>query len=38
VERLGCTMKVREMEQLTAEEIRDSLTAVIRQHLEGETA
>ncbi|HEX9205976.1 MAG TPA: DUF4388 domain-containing protein [Candidatus Deferrimicrobiaceae bacterium] len=38
VERLGCTMKVREMEQVTAEEIRDSLTAVIRQHLEGETA
>jgi hypothetical protein len=38
VERLGCTMKVREMEQVTAEEIRDSLNAVIRQHLEGETA
>ena len=35
VERLGCTMKVREMEQLTAEEIRDSLSAVIRQSLEG---
>lgn len=38
VERLGCTMKVREMEQLTAEEIRDSLSAVIRQHLEGDAA
>jgi len=38
VERLGCTLKVREMDQVTAEEIRDSLGAVIRQHLEGETA
>jgi CheY-like chemotaxis protein len=37
VERLGCTLKVREMEHLTAGEIRDSLSAVIRQHLEGET-
>jgi len=37
VERLGCTMKVREMDQWTAEEIRDSLGAVIRQYLEGET-
>jgi hypothetical protein len=38
VERLGCTMKIREMEQLTAEEIRDSLSAVIRQQLEADTA
>jgi len=38
VERLGCTMKIREMEQLTAEEIRDSLSAVIRQQLEVDTA
>ncbi|MGZ8430222.1 MAG: DUF4388 domain-containing protein, partial [Candidatus Deferrimicrobiaceae bacterium] len=36
VERLGCTLKVRSMEQITAEEIRDSLGAVIRQYLEGE--
>jgi len=38
VERLGCALKVRAMEQVTAEEIRDSLAAVIRQFLEGETA
>jgi CheY-like chemotaxis protein len=37
VERLGCTLKVRAMEQVTAEEIRDSLTTVIRQFLEGES-
>jgi CheY-like chemotaxis protein len=37
VERLGCTLKVRAMEQVTAEEIRDSLAEVIRQFLEGET-
>jgi hypothetical protein len=37
VERLGCTLKVRAMEQVTAEEIRDSLAAVIRQYLEGES-
>jgi len=36
VERLGCTMKVREMEQVTAEEIRDSLGTVIRHYLDGE--
>jgi CheY-like chemotaxis protein len=36
VERLGCTLKVREMDQVTAEEIRDSLGIVIRQYLEGE--
>jgi CheY-like chemotaxis protein len=38
VERLGCTLKVRAMEQVTAEEIRDSLAAVIRQFLEGGSA
>jgi CheY-like chemotaxis protein len=36
VERLGCALKVRAMEQITAEEIRDSLGAVIRQFLEGD--
>jgi len=34
VERLGCALKVRAMEQVTAEEIRDSLAAVIRKFLE----
>lgn len=38
VERLGCSLKVREMEQVTAGEIRDSLAAVIQQYLEGEPA
>jgi CheY-like chemotaxis protein len=38
VERLGCTLKVRAMEQVTAEEIRDSLATVIRRFLEGESA
>ena len=37
VERLGCALKVRAMEQVSAEEIRDSLAAVIRKFLEGET-
>ncbi|MBW6504800.1 DUF4388 domain-containing protein [bacterium] len=37
VEQLGCTLKVRAMEQVAAEEIRDSLAEVIRQFLEGET-
>jgi CheY-like chemotaxis protein len=38
VERLGCALKVRAMEQVTAAEIRESLAAVIRQYLsvEGE--
>lgn len=35
VERLGCTLKIREMEQVTAGEIRDSLATVIHQALEG---
>jgi hypothetical protein len=38
VERLGCALKVRAMEQVSAEEIRESLAAVIRQFLEGESA
>jgi hypothetical protein len=38
VERLGCSLKVREMEQMTAGEIRDSLASVIQQFLEGEPA
>jgi len=38
VERLGCSLKVRAMEQITAEEIRDSLVGVIRQFLELESA
>jgi CheY-like chemotaxis protein len=38
VERLGCSLKVREMEQVTAGEIRDSLASVIQQFLEGEPA
>jgi len=37
VERLGCALKVRAMDQVTAEEIRDSLAAVIRQFLDGES-
>jgi len=37
VERLGCTLKIREMKQVTAGEIRDSLAAVIHQSLEGES-
>jgi CheY-like chemotaxis protein len=34
VERLGCTLKIREMEHATAGEIRDSLATVIHQSLE----
>ena len=37
VERLGCSLKVRAMEQVTPEEIRDSLVAVIRQYLEADS-
>jgi hypothetical protein len=37
VERLGCVLKVRAMEQVTAEEIRDSLATVIGQFLEGKS-
>jgi CheY-like chemotaxis protein len=38
VERLGCSLKVRAMEQITGEEIRDSLVGVIRQFLDLENA
>jgi hypothetical protein len=37
VERLGCALKVRAMEQVTAEEIRDSLATVIGLFLEGDS-
>jgi CheY-like chemotaxis protein len=37
VERLGCTLKVRGMENLTAEEIRDSLADVLHLYLEERT-
>ncbi len=37
VERLGCTLKVRGMENVTAEEIRDSLADVIRLYMEERT-
>ncbi len=36
VEKLGCSLKVQEMNQLTPEEIRDSLARVVRQYLEEE--
>ncbi|MBI5419108.1 MAG: DUF4388 domain-containing protein [Deltaproteobacteria bacterium] len=37
VEKLGCFLKVQEMEQLSPGEIRDALARVVRQYLEGET-
>jgi hypothetical protein len=36
IEKLGCSLKVQEMEQLSPEEIRDALARVVRQYLEGE--
>src|SRR5512134_381763 len=36
VEKLGCILKVKEMEQLSPGEIRDALGRVVRQYLEGE--
>ncbi len=36
VEKLGCILKVKEMEQLSPGEIRDALGSVVRQYLEGE--
>lgn len=36
VERLGCSLKVHEMERLAPAEIRDAVARVIRQYLEGE--
>lgn len=36
IEKLGCILKVKEMEQLSPDEIRDALARVVRQYLEGE--
>jgi CheY-like chemotaxis protein len=36
VEKLGCILKVQEMEQLSPAEIRDALARVVRQYIEGE--
>lgn len=36
VEKLGCSLKIQEMEQLSPEEIRDAMEGVVRQYLEGE--
>jgi CheY-like chemotaxis protein len=38
VERLGSSLKVREMEHVTSLEMRDSIVDVVRQSLEGETS
>ncbi len=35
IEKLGCSLKVQEMEQLSPEEIREALSRVVRQYLEG---
>jgi CheY-like chemotaxis protein len=35
VEKLGCTLKVQEMDHLSPEEIRDAIARVVRQYLEG---
>lgn len=35
VEKLGCSLKVQEMERLSSEEIRDSISRVVRQFLDG---
>jgi CheY-like chemotaxis protein len=37
VEKLGCTLKIQKLEQLSPEEVRDSLASVVRQYLQGET-
>lgn len=37
VEKLGCSLMVQEMEQLSPVEIRDSMARVVRQYLEGGT-
>jgi hypothetical protein len=36
VEKLGCSLKVQEMERLSPAEIRDALARVVRQYLEEE--
>lgn len=38
LERLGCSLKVRAMDHVTADEIRDSLCGVIRMYLQGENS
>jgi CheY-like chemotaxis protein len=35
IEKLGCSLKVQEMDRLSSEEIRDALARVVRQYLEG---
>lgn len=35
IEKLGCTLKVQEMEQLSPEEIREALSQIVRRYLEG---
>ncbi len=35
IEKLGCALKVQEMEQLSPEEIREAVSGVVRQYLEG---
>ena len=35
IEKLGCSLKVQEMEQLSPEEIREALSRIVRQYLEG---
>lgn len=37
VEKLGCSLKIQKLENLSPEEIRDSLASVVRQYLQGET-
>ncbi len=37
VEKLGCSLKIQKLEQLSPEEIRDSLASVVHQYLQGET-
>jgi CheY-like chemotaxis protein len=36
VEKLGCSLKVQEMEKLSGDEIREALAIVVRQYLDGE--
>ncbi len=35
IEKLGCSLKVQEMEQLSPEEIREAFSKIVRQYLEG---
>ncbi len=36
IEKLGCTLRIRELEKVSPEEIRESLGRVVRQYLEGD--